>query len=199
MSWWVCEGECGHSGAHKCFWTNRGQCVFIQWDLSFVSFCCGVKAQCRRIIYLDSTVIMVHIGPEAQLNNTFSVSTHVDDPVYSIVQQTCCPLSLTWQSQNMVDILLNLCVWSTACSRWQLPDPPTSRLIESHRVCVTVCPVWDWCFGQQQTSLCKQTLHSLNVESVAKVGRSWYRKSPGFWLLSFVVRVINGGLLTVGV
>ncbi len=41
------------------------------------------------------------------------------------------------------------------------------------------------------TSLYKQILHSVNVELQGKGGRSWYRKSPGFRLWSFVV--INGG------
>ncbi len=40
VSWWVCVRVCvcvcvwSHSGASKCFWTNRGQCVFTQWGLS---------------------------------------------------------------------------------------------------------------------------------------------------------------------
>ncbi len=33
-----------------------------------------------------------------------------------------------------------------------------------------------------KSSLYKQTLHSLNVESVGKVGRSVYGEGPGFWL-----------------
>ncbi len=48
--------------------------------------------------------------------------------------------------------------------------------------------------GQVYCSLYKQTLHSLNVEPVGKVGRSCYQKSPDFWLQSFVA--INSRLLT---
>ncbi len=38
------------------------------------------------------------------------------------------------------------------------------------------------------------SLYKQNVESGGKVGRSWYWKSPGW---SFVVRINNGGLITV--
>lgn len=71
---------------------QRAVCFHPMWSTPDVplDFCFRTKGQCRHIVNLKSTFIMVHMRPKAQLNNSFSLSMYGDDPVYGAVLQNCC-------------------------------------------------------------------------------------------------------------